>query len=149
MTRVGAVTGLDGPWEALGREHLAAGRRLIARVRGHSMWPLIRDGQTVEIEPPPGDLRVGDVVLVARRGLVLHRLVAMTPTGLVTKGDAVGWDDGETSREDLVGWLPAGRPGGLCAVLGLPRLIAMVSRRGGEPLAAVMRRLRVAVSRRP
>ena len=56
---------------------------------GDSMYPSIRSGDTLELEPAdPADLRIGDVVLVrAQRGLTAHRIVAITPESVITRGD--------------------------------------------------------------
>jgi hypothetical protein len=60
------------------------------RVRGRSMWPTLRPGDQVTVEPATADdLRPGDWVLLQRHeGLFLHRLLGFTKRGaLLTKGD--------------------------------------------------------------
>ena len=42
---------------------VARGQTVRMTVSGHSMRPFIRNGETVDIEPPVGTLEVGDVVL--------------------------------------------------------------------------------------
>jgi len=139
----------EGPWEALAREHLAAGRVLVTKVRGQSMWPLICDGERVEVRPRTGGVEVGDVVLVTLGGgLVLHRVVLVEGPGVVTKGDAVGWCDPAVLLDDVLGVVD---PTGRSRLVGRAgaRWIATVSRLGAEPLATALRKLRVALGRQP
>lgn len=125
----------DPVWVELAREHLAAGRPLIAKVSGLSMWPLVRPGQRVVIAPERR-VRVGDLALVALgRTLVLHRVVQLGPD-IVTKGDAVARTDPPVTRSDVLGRVDGGRFG---------PLIARLSWVGGAPLANALRRLRVAL----
>ena len=131
--------GLANVAVALAREHLAAGRPLRTRTAGHSMWPLYRDGEAVEVLPL-GDapLAVGDVVLSARSGrLVLHRIVALAEERVWTKGDAIGRRDEAISRCDILGRLRR-RPWDRCLAgvsqLGVPalaRALALARRLGG------------------
>lgn len=123
-------------WIELARAHLLAGRPLVAKVSGLSMWPLIRPGQRIVIAPR-GRLARGDLALVVLgRSLVLHRVIAMSPQGLVTKGDAMPTPDPEVAHADVLGQVPGGPLG---------PLIANLSSRGGAPLAALLRRLRMAL----
>lgn len=124
-------------WISLAREHLALGRPLSARVTGLSMWPLLRPGARVVINP--GRPVIGDLALIELRStLVLHRVVAARPGRLLTKGDAVALPDPEVALGDVLGVVDGG-PGKV--------LVARLSIAGGAPLAAVLRRLRVALSR--
>ncbi|MFO0749856.1 MAG: S24/S26 family peptidase [Myxococcota bacterium] len=123
----------------LAREHLAAGRPLVTRASGHSMWPLIRDGATVTILPLAADPRVGDVVLVdaGQAGLVLHRVVAIGPAGFVVKGDARPTADGAVPREGILGrWDGPGSA-----------LVAALSRGGGRLGARLLQLARRASDR--
>jgi len=125
---------LGGVAAELARAQLAAGRPLRTRAAGHSMWPAVPDGAVVEVLPLPARLRVGDVVLVELRGaLVLHRVIALDAHAVFTKGDAVPWADGPTSRPEVLGVLPR-RPWD--AALGC------LSRRAGGALGRSLRRLR-------
>lgn len=113
------------------REHLAAGRDLTTQVSGHSMWPFLRDGQRVRIVRAER-IQLGDVVLVAQP-LVLHRVIAIAGDRLTLKGDARPRADGAVDRAQVIGRLDVVP----CA------LFAHVSRLGGAPLAAVLRRMRL------
>ncbi len=95
----------------LARAHLGDGRVLRANAEGNSMWPLLRDGVVVAIEPCVGaDVAVGDVVLVARGPLlVLHRVIKADRLQLLLKGDACPRTDGWVAREAVMGRL-ARRP---------------------------------------
>lgn len=56
---------------------------------GDSMYPSIRSGETLEVEPVAASgLRPGDVVLIrAERGLTAHRIVRIDGVMVVTRGD--------------------------------------------------------------
>lgn len=68
---------------------LEAGHQARFIASGDSMYPTIRDGEAVIVEPcDPASLRVGDVVLTrAPRGLTAHRIVRLTPEAITTRGD--------------------------------------------------------------
>jgi phage repressor protein C with HTH and peptisase S24 domain len=56
-------------------------------VRGDSMHPVIREDDSVHVEPSR-DVRLGDVVLtLATRGLTAHRVIAQHGDTIVTRGD--------------------------------------------------------------
>jgi hypothetical protein len=64
------------------REVLARGHACWWRPRGHSMWPVIGDGDRLLIAPAmPDELRIGDVVqYVVPDGTRVHRLIHRWPT---------------------------------------------------------------------
>jgi hypothetical protein len=53
------------------------------------MYPAIRSGDAVEISPcEVSDVRRGDIVLASiPRGLTLHRVIRISPQGIVMRGD--------------------------------------------------------------
>lgn len=65
-------------WADTAKAALARRETVQIRPRGHSMAPLIKDGDTVVLRwCPPEDLNVDDVVLVRIKGRdYLHRIVA-------------------------------------------------------------------------
>ena len=66
---------------------LARGHAVQFRARGDSMDPLIRDNDLLHVEPRR-DFARGDVVLVlAKRGLTAHRVIARSGTTVTTRGD--------------------------------------------------------------
>lgn len=82
---------------------LDQGYQIHFSVRGPSMHPHIQDGDRVTLAPVPKRadsekagqvseiLRKGDVVLFrAERGLVLHRIVALSGPSCQVRGDAYG-----------------------------------------------------------
>lgn len=74
-------------------------------VRGASMSPLLRPGDHVLVDLARS-WTCGDVVVVgARRGLVVHRIVAVAGDSdrVITKGDAVGHCDRPVSSAAIVG----------------------------------------------
>lgn len=127
----------------LARAHLAAGRPLTLRAEGHSMWPLVKGGDLVVVHPIRAPLVVGDVVLVVLGGrLVLHRVIALTDGGCVTKGDAVPARDPPIPHAHILGVRPRVHP-------RLGRLVAALSTHAPRPLAAALRRVRLAVATLP
>lgn len=96
---------------ALARDVLARGLRARLRVRGASMAPAIRDGDTVVLAPVagPGGPRIGDVVLFRSRhgAVLLHRLVRR-PRGtggarrLQMLGDALPRFDDAVDRDRVL-----------------------------------------------
>ncbi len=74
-------------------------------VRGSSMWPAIRDGATVSVTPGAvRSLRAGELVAFTRGpALVVHRVVAVEPAGLLCRGDALSRGDGVVAWADVLG----------------------------------------------
>ncbi len=71
----------------LSRSLLTKGISIRFIASGRSMFPAIRDGETVLVEPE--DVRKGDVLLVdTEEGLRVHRLQALRAGNLVTQGDS-------------------------------------------------------------
>ena len=120
------------------RDALRRGEALDIRACGYSMWPRLGDGDCVRIQPSDGqDLRTGDVVLFERPGqLVLHRVLRLAQSRVLTKGDACAVPDG---------WVPRGQVlGRLERRLG-DEVLARLAPRVGPPLriaAAVVRHAR-------
>lgn len=120
----------------LARHHLSLGRPLVVRASGYSMWPLVRPGQRVVVQPA-GSLAVGDLALVELGpALVLHRVIALTGDRVLVKGDHNPSPDPELHRDAVLG-VVAGGP--------LGPLVARLSRLGGAPLATVSRKVRLAL----
>jgi hypothetical protein len=100
---------------ALASEILGGGSSLRFRARGVSMWPLVRDGDILEVQPPGfAALRRGDVVLCRPRGgrLVAHRVVQIIrgnsgATTIVTQGDTLAFSDAPISAEQVLGYVVA------------------------------------------
>jgi len=66
---------------------LQRGHAVEFRVRGDSMHPVIREDDSVHVEPSR-DIRRGDVVLtLANRGLTAHRVIERRGETVVTRGD--------------------------------------------------------------
>lgn len=70
---------------------------------GTSMYPFIRHGDTVIVQPAIS-LETGNVVLAKnQQRLILHRIIKITADGVITRGDACLCDDGFTPFEDVLG----------------------------------------------
>lgn len=78
------------------------------------MWPLVREGDRVRLEPGI-PLEVGQLAATLRRGhLVVHRIVALRPGSVVLRGDNRSTDDAPVAPEEVLGvvtrqWLRSGR----------------------------------------
>jgi signal peptidase I len=67
---------------------LAEGQAIEIEAEGGSMFPVIRNGDRVRVEPIETPVGRGDVVLVVINGAwVLHRVVDVSETGVITQGD--------------------------------------------------------------
>ena len=88
----------------IAEEVLGKGNNLSFIAGGASMSPFIKDGDTVVVQPAQS-LRIGDIALckTPEGRLVLHRVMKVTASGIVTRGDACFADDGLTSFENTLG----------------------------------------------
>lgn len=85
---------------------MALGYVTLAVVEGTSMEPTLQTGDVVVVIKgvKPGELSVGDIV-VYRRGssLIIHRVVSVGHSGIVTKGDNNWAPDPPVPYEAVVG----------------------------------------------
>lgn len=85
---------------------MALGYVTLAVIEGTSMEPTLQTGDVVVVVRgvKPGELSVGDIV-VYRRGssLIIHRVVSLGPSGIVTKGDNNWAPDPPVPYEAVVG----------------------------------------------
>jgi hypothetical protein len=76
---------------------------------GSSMFPFIRSGDVVELEPPRPLPVVGDLVLAQSASLaegeryVLHRVVRVKGEAFFLRGDAQQYYEGPFRRRDILG----------------------------------------------
>jgi hypothetical protein len=94
-------------------ELLAAGRTVRVVNLSDSLWPLVRRGDALELDPG-ARLDVGALAAVLRSGrLVVHRVVALDGDVVRLKGDANGHEDPPVRRGEVVAVATAiVRPGG-------------------------------------
>lgn len=84
-------------------ESLKGGRRLRFIVKGNSMSPFIKDGESVEVERAER-IRIGDVVLLRRKKeFLLHRVIFLSKNFVITKGDKSPFIDPPFERKDIIG----------------------------------------------
>jgi phage repressor protein C with HTH and peptisase S24 domain len=82
---------------------LQRGHAVEFRVRGDSMHPVIREDDSVHVEPSR-DVRTGDVVLtLAHRGLTAHRVIACNGETIVTRGDNTPEADAPVALAKVLG----------------------------------------------
>ena len=82
---------------------LARGHAAEFQVHGDSMHPVIREHDTLHVEPIR-DFARGDVVLVlADRGLTAHRVIARRGTTLILRGDNAPAVDDPVEESQVLG----------------------------------------------
>jgi len=85
------------------RDHIRRNGWVEAQVSGDSMRPTLGAGDIVRLQAP-GRVRRGDIVAFERSGgLLVHRVVARTPDGVVCRGDNRMADDGLTTLDEIIG----------------------------------------------
>lgn len=79
--------------------------RTVVRIQGRSMYPMIRNGSCVEVQPTAYDeLRIGDLVVFSDgRGLVCHRLIKKSHRLCILKGDTNLWADPPVAWSQVLG----------------------------------------------
>jgi signal peptidase I len=94
---------------ALAQDLLRSSGGLRVAVRGASMLPWVRPGDTVDVRSvQPEAVRCGDLVLFARHGvLITHRVIEKRGLAgdlrLIAKGDSRVESDGVIRRDELLG----------------------------------------------
>lgn len=95
---------------------LAAGRTVSFKVKGNSMFPLLRDGKDIVFVAPVNQPLVQrDVVLFNHKGRqVLHRIIKIEENLYTIQGDGVYASKEYCTKEDIIG------------------VVTHISREGGE-----------------
>jgi hypothetical protein len=87
----------------LSRTLLKEGISVRFRAMGRSMFPAIRDGETIQVDPARKS-HDGDVMLVdSSDGIRVHRVVATDSATVVTRGDSCLEPDAATARSSIMG----------------------------------------------
>lgn len=91
----------------LARAVLRKDRPFRFRARGNSMSPFIRDGDILTVSPVPSNaLTLGDIAAVIHpetRKLVIHRVMDLSETSVVIRGDNSPSADKPIARSDILG----------------------------------------------
>ena len=84
---------------------IASGKSVRFRVKGHSMYPLLRNNNDeVTLSPLNKDPEILDIVLFRYRGKhVLHRIIACSGDTYTLQGDGVYLSCETCSRKDIIG----------------------------------------------
>jgi hypothetical protein len=116
--------------------------------RGFSMDPFVRDGDVLTVAAVSARPGLGRVVAVrapATGRLVVHRVVAHVPGGVLVRGDAAGRADGVVGPKDVLGVVVAVERRGRRVRLGCgpERVVLSILSRAGSlaPLVKSARRL--------
>lgn len=116
-------------FEGLSAEILRAGRALRFRAHGGSMWPLVRDGDVLLVQPvDPAAVRTGDVVLCGSGPgrVVVHRVVRIEDgpdsRRFTVQGDAVARPDGKFLPGQIYGRVVAIERGKTCIAMDRPAM---------------------------
>lgn len=117
---VPSMTDFDrNPFGAVSLDLLHSGHPIRFRATGSSMYPTIRDGDFITVEPlASGAVRTGDIVMYTTdERFVVHRVVALRSRDFVARGDALPQDDPPASLDRLLGRVVAVEPKRLSFVL--------------------------------
>lgn len=111
-------------FSSLAEDLAAAGITFRFQAMGQSMFPTIRNGEVVHVEPlGEGKLRCGDIVLFLRKGeFKAHRIIRIQRDAFATRGDASLQPDGEVDRQQIIGRVVAkecGEKGRLVRLSGI------------------------------
>ena len=110
------------PVAGLMRAVLEKGRAFRFEARGTSMFPFIQDGDAVTVTPLASDApRLGDIVAFVHPqsgGVRVHRVVRISNGVYSLKGDNALGEDGEFSRDALLGRVARVERGGRARRLG-------------------------------
>jgi hypothetical protein len=87
------------------RAALERGQHVRMTVTGGSMWPFIRDGDIVELEPLSTSPAQGDIVLAqpSAEHYVVHRVVRVQGESVWLRGDAQRHCEGPVQPHDILG----------------------------------------------
>lgn len=124
------------------RETLSADRAFRFRVRGGSMTPFIRSGDTITLHPVAANkIRNGDIVAFVSSPLMkmfVHRVVLRHHGFFLMRGDNLIDDDGWISGKDTIGKVVGVERNGVPSFFGVAwpgnKLIALFSYIGILPL---------------
>ena len=84
---------------------IAAGRNVRFRVKGNSMYPLLRDSKDeVTLSPLNCTPKVNDIVLFRYRGKhILHRIISIEGDTYTIQGDGIYISCEKCTRKDIIG----------------------------------------------
>lgn len=84
---------------------ISAGRSVRFKVKGHSMYPLLRDGKDeVTLSPLTCDPSVYDIVLFRYHGKhILHRIISIEGDTCTIQGDGIYISCEKCTREEIIG----------------------------------------------
>lgn len=132
------------------RDTLDAGRAFRFRVKGGSMTPFIRSGDTITLHPAAADkIRTGDIVAFLSSPMMkmfVHRVVLTHHEFFLMRGDNLVDDDGWISEKDIIGKVAGVERHGVPSSFGMTwpvnKMIALFSYIGMLPaLTLLMRKL--------
>ena len=91
-------------------ELLERGACVRFQATGHSMYPAIKDGEIIKVEPvEPSHIKKGDIVLYRmKKGVIAHRVVHIEtrnggPPFFVLRGDTLETCDGIVEPRQVIG----------------------------------------------
>ena len=126
-------------------ELLASGIAFRFQARGRSMFPAIKDGEILQVEPVSvAGLKRGDIVLF-RKGTEFkaHRIIRRSAGMFITRGDTGITEDAEVNADDVLGKVVAkecSETGKLILLAGAGPRFRFVVRELRRSLAEALRR---------
>lgn len=103
---------LPGELKNIGTGLLAEGKTIRIKAHGYSMYPAIKPGSVILIEPLrlKGAPRVGEIVAIEReKGIIVHRIIKIVEEGgrklYVARGDSNAYADAPVTIDKIPGRL--------------------------------------------
>lgn len=91
-------------WKSVVIHLLSEGHVVEIHAGGYSMFPLLRPGDKLVVQPQKGSLSCGDIIVFDRGDvLVAHRLIEFRPDQVVCKGDGFVTYDTPVDLRKVVG----------------------------------------------
>lgn len=113
-------------------ELLRRGRSVRFRVSGSSMWPILRDGDIATLQRYEHHPFEAGAIVAYRsprhQGIVIHRVIGVSASGYLIKGDNRIDTDGFIARENILGYIQQIERNGTIVRFGIDRFHGSISR---------------------
>lgn len=91
-------------WKSIVAQLLSEGRVIEIRASGYSMFPLLKPGDKLRVQPQKGSFKAGDIIVFDRGDIfVAHRLIEIQQDQVVCKGDGFVTYDNLIDLRQVVG----------------------------------------------
>jgi len=91
-------------WKSIVAHLLSEGRAIEIHAHGYSMFPLLRPGDKLLVQPQKGSFQAGDIIVFDRGDIfVAHRLIDIKQDRVLCKGDGFATYDNPINLQQVVG----------------------------------------------